>query len=106
MYQKIIIGAFLHLYAYMYKEIFKSNGVYCLNKRQILVISNSEKAKNVSTIFIRLDGTYVFLYKNEYRQAMVGTLTLYNKKGKWLHTIYIASELEYGKFKFKKENRF
>lgn len=61
-----------------------------------------EKLKNVSTISIGLDGTCMFLCKDGYRQAMVGTLTLYDKEGGRLHTTYVASEPEYGKHKFKK----
>ena len=35
-----------------------------------------------------------------YREAMTGTLTLYDKSGERLHTTYIAATPEYGKEKF------
>lgn len=61
-----------------------------------------EKLENIKTLSVGLDGTCMFLSNDGYRQAMVGTIALYNSEGERLHTTYIAAEPEYGKEKFKK----
>lgn len=55
----------------------------------------------VKTVSIGLDGTCMLLCNDGYRQAMAGTISLYDRKGDRLHTIYVASEPEYGKSRFK-----
>lgn len=60
-----------------------------------------DKLEDVKTISIGLDGTCMFLSNDGYRQAMVGTVALYNSEGERLHTTYVAAEPEYGKEKFK-----
>lgn len=54
-----------------------------------------------------IDGTCVQMRKDGWREAMTGTIALYNKEGNRLHTTYIASSPEYGKEKFlnKMENK-
>lgn len=56
--------------------------------------------ENVSTIGISLDGTCMLMVNEKYRQAMVGTISLYDNKGERLYTHYTASSPEYGKSKF------
>lgn len=60
-----------------------------------------EDLKDVKTIAIGLDGTCLLLCENGYRQAMTGTISIYDKQGDKLHTIYVASAPEYGKTRFK-----
>lgn len=60
-----------------------------------------DKLEDVKTISIGLDGTCMFLSNDGYRQAMVGTVALYDSEGERLHTTYVAAEPEYGKEKFK-----
>jgi len=55
----------------------------------------------VRTIGIGLDGTCLLLVEDGYRQAMVGTLSLYDRSGERLHTIYVAATPEYGKEAFQ-----
>lgn len=57
--------------------------------------------KDIKTISIGLDGTCMLMCEGAYRQAMVGTIALYDKKGKRHHTTYIAAAPEYGKAQFK-----
>lgn len=57
--------------------------------------------EDVNAISIGLDGTCMFLCDDGYRQAMVGTIALYDSDGERLHTTYVAAEPEYGKAKFK-----
>jgi hypothetical protein len=51
----------------------------------------------VRTIGLGLDGTCMLLVEDGYRQAMVGTISLYDRAGERLHTIYVAATPEYGK---------
>jgi hypothetical protein len=55
----------------------------------------------VRTIGVGLDGTCLLLVEGGYRQAMVGTVSLYDRQGERLHTIYVAATPEYGKETFQ-----
>ena len=55
----------------------------------------------VHTLGIGLDGTCRLLVEDGYRQALVGTVTLYDREGERLHTIYVAATPEYGKDTFQ-----
>jgi len=54
----------------------------------------------VRTVALGLDGTCLLLVKDGHRQAMVGTVSLYDRDGERLHTIYVAAAPEYGKETF------
>jgi hypothetical protein len=58
------------------------------------------ESSDVSVIGISLDGTCMLLRKDGWRQAMVGSISLYDAEGERLHTTYIAQEPELGKEKF------
>jgi len=55
---------------------------------------------DVSSIGISLDGTCMLLREDGWRQAMVGSISLYDDKGERMHTTYIAGAPEYGKERF------
>lgn len=59
------------------------------------------KATTIKTVGIGLDGTCMLMCEGSYRQAVVGTISLYDKEGERQHTTYIAAAPEYGKEKFK-----
>jgi hypothetical protein len=59
------------------------------------------KEAAVKTVSIGLDGTCMLMCEGSYRQAMVGTIALYDAEGERLHTTYVAAAPEYGKEKFK-----
>jgi hypothetical protein len=59
----------------------------------------------VATVGIGLDGTCLLMVQEGYRQAMVGTVTLYAADGERLHTIYVAATPEYGKATFRQRLR-
>jgi len=59
------------------------------------------KEAEVKTISIGLDGTCMLMCGGAYRQAMVGTIALYDENGDRQHTTYIAAPPEYGKETFK-----
>src|SRR5918996_6161415 len=56
--------------------------------------------KPVATIAVGLDGTCMLLTDEGYRQAMVGTVVLYDRRGERQHTMYTAAVPEYGKATF------
>lgn len=59
-----------------------------------------ELEEDVQTVAIGLDGTCMLLCDDNYREAMTGTLSLYDKTGERLHTIYIGAVPEPGKASF------
>ena len=54
----------------------------------------------VASVGIGLDGTCVLLCDDGWREAMTGTLSLYDEEGGRLHTIYRGATPEYGKARF------
>jgi hypothetical protein len=54
----------------------------------------------IASIAIGLDGTCMLLCESGWREAMVGTISLYDALGERQHTIYIGATPEYGKAKF------
>lgn len=59
-----------------------------------------ELKSGVKTISISLDGANVHMMQEGYREAMAGSISLYDKTGERLHSMYIAAEPEYGKKSF------
>ncbi len=57
-------------------------------------------SEEVKTIAISLDGTCLLMTEGGYRQAMVGTISLYDKKGERSYTHYTSAPPEYGKEQF------
>lgn len=57
-------------------------------------------ATPVASVAIGLDGTCMLLCEEGYREAMVGTVSLYDRHSERLHTIYIGASPEYGKATF------
>lgn len=57
--------------------------------------------EEIVIVGIGLDGTCSYVGDNGWRETMVGTITLYDKDGNRLHTIYVSQAPEYGKGTFK-----
>ena len=55
----------------------------------------------VKSIAVGIDGTCVLLTEDGWREAMTGTISLYDSRGERMHTTYIAATPEYGKEKFR-----
>ena len=55
---------------------------------------------DVATVGISCDGANILILKDGYREAMTGSISLYDKLGNRLHTMYLATEPEYGKGQF------
>jgi hypothetical protein len=99
------------------KDLHENHGRY-LSRSYIQDISGSvgsligEKTKwkyttdvpvaSVATVGISLDGTCMLLYGDGWRQAMVGSISLYDTAGERLYTRYTAFPPEYGKGRFHK----
>lgn len=54
----------------------------------------------VATVSLGVDGTCLLLCEDGFRQAMVGTLSLYDAQGERLHTTYVAAPPEHGRDRF------
>ena len=54
----------------------------------------------IASVAIGLDGTCMLLCDTGWREAMVGTISLYDALGERAHTIYIGATPEYGKASF------
>jgi hypothetical protein len=59
-----------------------------------------ELSEPVATVGIGVDGTCMLICDQKWREAMTGTLSLYNTEGERLHTIYLGAAPEYGKGRF------
>lgn len=56
----------------------------------------------VATIGISLDGTCMLMCDSGWREAMVGSLSLYDERGRRMHSIYLGAAPEHGRAKFLK----
>jgi hypothetical protein len=54
----------------------------------------------VATVGIGVDGTCMLLCDQKWREAMTGSISLYDRDGERLHTIYVGAAPEYGKHTF------
>ncbi len=59
-----------------------------------------ELSEEVASVAVGLDGTCMLLCEDGWREAMTGTISLYDKGGERLHTVYVGATHEYGKQKF------
>ena len=81
-------------------------GSIAQSKEEIWSYDNPVEDKDVHAVAIGIDGAMMYLIEEDkkgYREAMTGTIALYNKEGVRLHTNYIASTPEYGKENFYKQ---
>ena len=54
----------------------------------------------ISTVVVSLDGAFILMREEGYREAMVGNISLYDVTGKRQHTVYLGEAPEYGKGTF------
>jgi hypothetical protein len=59
-----------------------------------------ELPASVATVALGIDGTCLLYCEDGFRQAMVGTISLYDVMGERLHTVYLGAPPEYGKEQF------
>lgn len=56
--------------------------------------------EEVATIVIGVDGACMLLCEQGWREAMAGSISLYGRSGKRLHTIYVAAAPQHGRAMF------
>lgn len=54
----------------------------------------------ISAVVVSLDGAFILMREDGYREAMVGNISLYDVTGKRQHTVYLGEAPEYGKGTF------
>lgn len=60
-----------------------------------------ELEADVATLVFSMDGAYILMQEDGWREAMVGTLSGYDAEGNRLHSLYLGAPPEYGKDTFK-----
>jgi quinol monooxygenase YgiN len=75
-------------------------GAFLGAKEESWEYSLPKTKKPTSCVSIGMDGTMMLLCEDGYREAMVGTIALYDKEGERQHTIYTAATPQYGKEQF------
>jgi len=116
-YAKIIAGKYSRMGAdTLRRDLLESNGRQ-ISRDYVMKIGNfigalaqakdatweyelPEFDKPVATISIGLDGTCMQMREGDWREAMCGSIALYDVKGERLHTIYTGASPEYGKATF------
>lgn len=82
------------------KYLCDAVGAIAQAKEEVWTYAVPELSEPVAHIGIGLDGTCMLLTTSGWREAMVGTISLYDPAGERLHTIQIGATPEYGKATF------
>lgn len=69
-------------------------------KEELWTYESPELQEQVTSIGLSLDGTCVNIRQDGWKQAMVGTIALYNSNGERLFTLYLGESPESGKSRF------
>jgi len=69
-------------------------------KEELWSYRTPKLAEAVHSVALGVDGSCMLLCEDGYRQAMVGSISLYDRAGQRQHTIYVGATPEYGKAKF------
>lgn len=77
-------------------------GAVAFAKEEQWVYAVPKMDRPIHTVSVGLDGTCMLIAEDGYRQAMVGTIALYDRDGERQHTIYAAAAPESGKESFIK----
>jgi hypothetical protein len=75
-------------------------GAIATAKEEVWEYATPELDEAVASVVISLDGAYLLMREDGYREAMVGSISLYNPKGERQHSLYIGEAPEYGKATF------
>lgn len=82
------------------QDVSEAVGSVILAKEDTWEYEVPEFDEAVKGISIGLDGTCMLMKDDGWREAMTGTISLYDKHGERMHTRYIAAPPEYGKESF------
>jgi hypothetical protein len=69
-------------------------------KEEAWSYASPKEDTQIATVGVGLDGTCMLICEDGYREAMVGTVSLYDSEGERQHTIYLGAAPEYGKKSF------
>jgi hypothetical protein len=76
-------------------------GMMALAKEETWEYSLPELGDEVASVGVGVDGAYMLMKDDGWREAMAGSISLYNSCGERLHTICVGATPEYGKDKFR-----
>jgi hypothetical protein len=82
------------------KNVADYVGAIAQAKEESWTYATPELDTSVSAVAVGLDGTMMLQDNEGWREAMVGTVALFDKAGERQHTIYVGAAPEYGKEKF------
>ena len=82
------------------QELTEVVGTIALAKEESWHYKTPTLATEIQTICIGVDGTCMLMCDDRYREAMVGTISLYDAQGERQHTTYIAARPEHGRETF------
>ena len=82
------------------QNICDAIGAVAFAKEEDWVYALPKLEEPTQTVAIGLDGTCMHIVEDGYRQTMVGTIALYDKKGERQFTLYTSAAPEYGKGSF------
>jgi len=82
------------------KNLCDTVGSVAQAKEEAWTYALPEMTAPVKSVSVGIDGTCMLLVEEGWREAMVGTLSLYDDKGDRLHTIQLGATPEYGKERF------
>ncbi len=82
------------------QDIAEAVGLIAQTKEECWQYADPEPAAEVWRVAVGVDGACMFYCEEGWRQAMVGTISLYDMLGERLHTTYVAAPPEYGKDRF------
>jgi hypothetical protein len=75
-------------------------GAIASAKEEIWEYATPSLDKAITSVVISMDGAFVLMREDGYREAMVGAITFTDVKGERQHTVYIGEAPEYGKATF------
>lgn len=82
------------------KNISDAVGAIALAKEEDWTYDLPDMPKSIGSICVGLDGTCLNMMEDGWREAMCGTIALFDRQGERMHTIYTAASPEYGKETF------
>jgi hypothetical protein len=85
------------------QDLAEAVGAIAQEKEERWQYADPEPSEPVRTVAVGVDGACMFYCQEGWRQAMVGTISLYDAQGERLHTTYVAAPPEYGKERFYRQ---
>jgi hypothetical protein len=83
------------------QDLTEAVGSIAQAKEELWEYETPKLDKPIKSVAIGMDGTCMLLCDGGYREAMTGTISLYDKAGERQHTIYLGATPEYGKATFQ-----